>query len=110
MMPHPEQNVRAGSGMQPQRRQRFPESMSLYHTVVDFATVFSDVHVDLGRLYVTDALIFDVRDELEQLHPEVDWDAVAATPSGDVTRRDVSDALLEAGCDPLQVATFTLDD
>jgi hypothetical protein len=109
MMPHPEQNVRFGSGMQRQRLHTFPESIPLYHTVLRSATVSSSEprwHVDLGRHYVTDTLT----DELRRLHPEVDWDAIAAAPAGDVTRHDVADALLEVGCDPLQVAAFLLDD
>jgi hypothetical protein len=110
MMPQFEQNTRLGSGTQAQRLQTVPESMPLYHTQVDSATVSSSVHVDLGRLYVSDTFLADVRDELEALHPEVDWDAVAASPTGDVTRSDVADALLEAGCDPLRVAAFVLDD
>jgi hypothetical protein len=68
-------------------------------------------HFDLGRHGVTGLTteIDAVRDVLAAAHPEVDWAAVAAAPTGDVIVEDISDALLDAGCDPAAVAAFIAD-
>jgi hypothetical protein len=64
----------------------------------------------LGRPDVTTAIdgsdVDEVRAQLEELHPEVDWEAVAAAPTGDVVWSDIEDALLAAGCNPQAVANL----
>ena len=48
--------------------------------------------------------------DLAELYPDVDWDAVRATPVANGDIEHLAETLIDAGCDPLAVKRFILDD